>query len=78
MKYCVRCLQTDTRPNIKFNESRDERIKLLGEEQAKDIEKRIFLQSIDINWKSHSRISYFPSTDGRNNRFTFSGCSFAF
>ena len=39
--------------NIKFNESRDERIKLLGEEQAKDIEKRIFLQSIDINWKSH-------------------------
>jgi preprotein translocase subunit SecA len=39
--------------NIKFKESRDERIKLLGEEQAKDIEKRIFLQSIDINWKSH-------------------------
>ncbi len=39
--------------NIKFNESRNERIKLLGEEQAKDIEKRIFLQSIDINWKSH-------------------------
>ncbi len=39
--------------NIKFRQSRDERIKLLGEEQAKDIEKRIFLQSIDINWKSH-------------------------
>ncbi|MBD1163552.1 preprotein translocase subunit SecA [Pelagibacterales bacterium SAG-MED11] len=39
--------------NSKFNESRNERIKLLGEDQAKDIEKRIFLQSIDINWKSH-------------------------
>ena len=37
----------------KFNESRDERIKLLGLDQAKQIEKRIFLQSIDINWKSH-------------------------
>ena len=32
---------------------REERIKLLGEEQSKEIEKRIFLQSIDINWKSH-------------------------
>ena len=38
---------------IKFSESRQERIKLLGEEHAKDIEKRIFLQSIDLNWKSH-------------------------
>ena len=37
----------------KFIESRDERIKILGEEQAKEIEKRIFLQSIDLNWKSH-------------------------
>ena len=37
----------------KFNESRNERIKLLGLEQSKQIEKRIFLQSIDINWKSH-------------------------
>ena len=37
----------------KFNESRNERIKLLGLEQSKLIEKRIFLQSIDINWKSH-------------------------
>jgi preprotein translocase subunit SecA len=37
----------------KFLESRDERIKLLGKDQAKDIEKRIFLQSIDLNWKSH-------------------------
>ena len=38
---------------IRFNESRNERIKLLGEDQAKEIEKRIFLQSIDLNWKSH-------------------------
>ena len=37
----------------KFNDSRNERIKLLGEDHAKDIEKRIFLQSIDLNWKSH-------------------------
>ena len=37
----------------KFKKIRDERIKLLGENQAKEIEKRIFLQSIDINWKSH-------------------------
>ena len=36
-----------------FNNSRNERIKLLGEEQSKEIEKRIFLQSIDINWRSH-------------------------
>jgi len=37
----------------KFSESREERIKILGEEHAKVIEKRIFLQSIDLNWKSH-------------------------
>tara|TARA_B100000575_G_scaffold92533_1_gene73677 strand:+ start:15 stop:821 length:807 start_codon:yes stop_codon:yes gene_type:complete len=37
----------------KFNLSRLERIKLLGEDHAKEIEKRIFLQSIDLNWKSH-------------------------
>ncbi|MDC0326912.1 SEC-C metal-binding domain-containing protein, partial [Candidatus Pelagibacter sp.] len=37
----------------KFSESRDERKKLLGEDHAKEIEKRIFLQSIDLNWKSH-------------------------
>jgi preprotein translocase subunit SecA len=36
-----------------FNQSRDDRIKEIGKEQAKEIEKRIFLQSIDINWKSH-------------------------
>ena len=36
-----------------FNQKRAERIKLLGDEQAKEIEKRIFLQTIDLNWKSH-------------------------
>ena len=37
----------------KFLQKRKERLKLLGEEQSKEIEKRIFLQSIDLNWKSH-------------------------
>ena len=37
----------------KFKESRNDRVNLLGEDQAKEIEKRIFLQSIDLNWKSH-------------------------
>ena len=37
----------------KFIQKRKERIKLLGNDQSKEIEKRIFLQSIDINWKSH-------------------------
>ena len=37
----------------KFNEVRLERIKLLGDNQSKEIEKRIFLQTIDMNWKSH-------------------------
>ena len=37
----------------KFKESRNERKKLMGENQAKEIEKRIFLQTIDMNWKSH-------------------------
>ena len=36
-----------------FNKSRDERTKILGEDQSKEIEKRILLQSIDVNWKSH-------------------------
>ncbi len=37
----------------KFKEKRNERIDFLGESQAQEIEKRIFLQSIDMNWKSH-------------------------
>ena len=39
--------------NLKFLESRKERIDLLGENEAKEIEKKIFLQCIDLNWKSH-------------------------
>tara|TARA_B100000575_G_scaffold293493_1_gene305075 strand:- start:2522 stop:5068 length:2547 start_codon:yes stop_codon:yes gene_type:complete len=37
----------------KFKDSRNERIKHLGEDQSKELEKRIFLQTIDMNWKSH-------------------------
>ena len=37
----------------KFLTTRNERINLLNEEKAKEIEKRIFLQCIDLNWKSH-------------------------
>ncbi len=37
----------------KFSATRNERIKVLNEQQAKEIEKRIFLQTIDLNWKSH-------------------------
>ena len=39
--------------NFKFLESRSLRIEMLGEEKAKEIEKSIFLQCIDVNWKSH-------------------------
>ncbi len=37
----------------KFKFSREERSKILGENQSKEVEKRILLQSIDFNWKSH-------------------------
>ena len=37
----------------KFLEKRNERLKKLGDEQSKEIEKRIFLQAIDANWKLH-------------------------
>ena len=36
-----------------FDNNRKERTKTLGETQSKEIEKRILLQSIDLNWKSH-------------------------
>ena len=36
-----------------FNSNRLERTKILGDIQGKEIEKRILLQSIDLNWKSH-------------------------
>ena len=37
----------------KFKEKRIERIEYLGESEAQEIEKRIFLQTIDLSWKSH-------------------------
>jgi|TARA_Y100000389_G_scaffold157696_1_gene158904 preprotein translocase subunit SecA len=36
-----------------FNDNRNERTKILGDDQSQEIEKRILLQSIDMNWKSH-------------------------
>ena len=36
-----------------FLDSRNERVKLLGDKKAQEIEKGIFLQTIDSNWKSH-------------------------
>ena len=36
-----------------FSDQRSERINIIGEKQAMEIEKRILLQSIDINWKLH-------------------------
>ena len=37
----------------KFKEKRNERIQYLGNAEAQEIEKRIFLQTIDLSWKSH-------------------------
>tara|TARA_B100000029_G_scaffold396012_1_gene393949 strand:+ start:258 stop:2777 length:2520 start_codon:yes stop_codon:yes gene_type:complete len=37
----------------KFDNKREERLMILGEKQSKEIEKRIFLQLIDQNWKTH-------------------------
>jgi len=37
----------------KFLEKRNERIKSLNIDHSKEIEKRIFLQTIDLGWKSH-------------------------
>ena len=36
-----------------FQDARKARVDMVGNENAKDIEKRIFLQCIDLNWKSH-------------------------
>jgi len=36
-----------------FKEVRRERTQILGEKDSKEIEKRIFLQTIDMNWTSH-------------------------
>ena len=37
----------------KFESKRNERVEILGKNQSEEIEKRIFLQTIDLNWKSH-------------------------
>ena len=49
------CSDKDLRESLnkKFQDTREERIKLLGKDQSQDIEKRIFLQLIDQNWKLH-------------------------
>jgi len=36
-----------------FNSSRNERERILKDEQAREVERRIFLQCIDLSWKSH-------------------------
>ena len=36
-----------------FHGSRKKRVEILNEDQSREIEKRIFLQTIDMNWKSH-------------------------
>ena len=36
-----------------FKDKRASRIKILGEEQNKNLEKKIFLQIIDFSWRSH-------------------------
>ena len=48
--------------NEKFSKKRKIRIDYLGEDQNKELEKRIFLQSIDFNWKSH--IQYLEQLRG--------------
>ena len=48
--------------NNKFNEKRNERINLLGKEESIEFEKKIFLQLIDLNWKSH--IQYLEQLRG--------------
>ena len=37
----------------KFNDQRNQRENILGQDRSADIEKRIFLQLIDQNWTSH-------------------------
>ena len=39
--------------NNKFKKKRNDRIKSFGEDQAQGIEKMIFLQTVDLSWKSH-------------------------
>ena len=54
-KEFIELKEGDFKEKIKdqFNRNRIERTNILGETQSKEIEKRILLQSIDLNWKSH-------------------------
>ena len=36
-----------------FNKKRDEKVKLIGNEQYHDLEKKIFLQILDFSWRTH-------------------------
>ena len=36
-----------------FNDKREEKIKLIGQEQYRDLEKKIFLQILDFSWRAH-------------------------
>jgi preprotein translocase subunit SecA len=51
----IQCQNQEFKENIKekFIKKRNERIEHLGKEQSEEIEKRIFLQTVDLNWKSH-------------------------
>jgi len=55
LKELISANDTELKQKIidKFSDSRKDRLKLVGKDYAKEIEKRIFLQSIDLNWKSH-------------------------
>ena len=39
--------------NKKFENKKEERIKIIGDTQSRDLERKIFLQIIDQNWKGH-------------------------
>ena len=42
-----------TKLKLKFEEKRKDRINKVGDEVNKDIEKKIFLQNLDFEWRSH-------------------------
>ena len=55
LKNLVSLSDKNLKENIvhKFKKTRDERIRLLGSNESQNLEKKIFLQTIDLNWKSH-------------------------
>ena len=54
-KNLIQCQDQEFKKHIKekFLKKRNERLEYLGKEQSEEIEKRIFLQTVDLNWKSH-------------------------